>query len=181
MSPAGRWWSIFQKLLHDSSPLLKATGGGRKVQQWGRKVRGNTGTGCMRLPYCPSKTLSGTSSSYTQGLGDCAQLWTFSQTCLAQSRHSNSCLSNETHFIEAANFQAGKDCNESPNSTFLFYIWGTWPSKGGNHFPQVIEKVSKQQNRNKKPDLQIPGRVLIYYIVLTPLPQHFADWNPKRK
>lgn len=44
--------------------------------------------------------------------------------CLAQSRHSNSCFFNETHLIEASNFQAGRDLNESPNSIFLFYIWG---------------------------------------------------------
>lgn len=31
---------MFQKRLHDSSPLLKATGGGRGFQGWGPKVRG---------------------------------------------------------------------------------------------------------------------------------------------
>lgn len=52
-SPASRRWSLFQTLLHDSSPLRKVTGGGRGVQQWGTECTGITGTGYIAsLGHC---------------------------------------------------------------------------------------------------------------------------------
>ena len=64
---------------------------------------------------------------YSGSQGPCpamSSVITIIKQYLARGGHCNPYLFNETHFIEASNFQAGRDLNESPNSTFLFYIWG---------------------------------------------------------
>lgn len=113
-------------MIHHGFLKLQVVGVG--FSSGGHKVRGVQalaiwGYNTASLGHCQEQA-----QLYSGSRGLCPAVDLFPSTikqCLTQSRNSDSCLSNETHFIEAANFQTGRDLNESPNSTFLFYIWGS--------------------------------------------------------